>query len=72
MSKKCCVPSAVPEQGVYDSVGIADNRDGTFELWWSKIAGRDSGCREFSDIDEAVEFAGRQFGIAVDAWCEIK
>lgn len=60
------------DQGVYDLVSIADNRDGTFELWWSKIAGRDCGSHEFSSIDEAMEFARYQFGVAVDAWCEIK
>ena len=60
------------EQGVYDSVEIADNRDGTFELSWSKIAERDFGSREFSSIDEAAEFARSHFGVAVDAWCEIK
>lgn len=60
------------EQGVYDSVSIADNRDGTFELWWSKIAGRDSGCRDFSSIDEATHFARCQFGIEDEVWCEIK
>jgi hypothetical protein len=27
------------DQGVCDSVEIADNRDGTFGLWWSKVAG---------------------------------
>jgi len=60
------------EQGVYDSVEIADNRDGTFELSWSKIAGRDFGSRVFSSIDEGTEFARCQFGVAVEAWCEIK
>lgn len=60
------------EQGVYDSVEIADNRDGTFQLSWSKIAERDFGSREFSSIDKATEFARSQFGVAVDAWCEIK
>lgn len=60
------------DEGVYDSMEIADNRDGTFELYWSKITGRDPGTRAFSSIDEAVEFAHRQFGIAVDAWCVIK
>lgn len=62
----------LPEEGVYDWAGIADNRDGTFELSWSKIAGRESGSREFSSIDEAVECAACQLGVAVDAWCEIK
>lgn len=62
----------LPEQGVYDSVEIADNRDGTFELWWSKITGRDSGSQEFSSNEAATEFAGCRLGIAVDAWCEIE
>jgi hypothetical protein len=62
----------LPDQGVYDAVEIADNRDETFGLWWSTIAGRDSGSREFSSIDAAMEFARCQFGVAVDAWCEIK
>jgi len=61
----------LPEQGVYDSVDIADNRDGTFELTWSKIAGRDSGSRKFPSLDEATEFARSQFGVAADAWCEV-
>lgn len=60
------------EQGVLDLVEIADNRDGTYELWWSKIAGRDCGNREFSSIDEATEFARRQLKVAADAWCEIE
>jgi len=60
------------EQGVYDSVEVADNRDGTFELSWNKIAGRDFGGREFSSIDEATEFARSRFGVEVDVWCEIK
>lgn len=67
-----CAEKLLREQGVWDLVSIADNRDGTFELWWSKVAGRDGGSREFSSIDEATDFARRQFGIAVDAWCEIK
>ena len=62
----------LPEQGVYDAVEIADNRDGTFGLTWSKIQGRDFGSREFSSIDAATEFAGCQLGVAVDAWCEVK
>ena len=62
----------LPEQGVLDSVSISDNRDGTFELWWSKTAVRDCGSREFTSINEATEFARLQFGIAVDAWCENK
>ena len=60
------------DQGVCDHVSIADNRDGTFELWWSKIAGRDCGSREFSSVDEAMDFARCQLAIAFDAWCEIK
>lgn len=67
-----CADKLLPEQGVCDHVSIANNRDGTFELWWSKIAGRDSGSREFSSIDEAVEFARQQFGVATHAWSEIK
>jgi hypothetical protein len=59
------------EQGVYDSLEIADNRDGTFGLWWSRIAGRESGGREFASIEEAVEFARWQFGIGAEAWREI-
>jgi hypothetical protein len=62
----------LPDQGVYDSLEIIDNRDGSFELWWSKIAGRDSGSREFSSIDKVTEFALCQFGVEVDAWREIK
>jgi hypothetical protein len=63
--------SLLPEQGVYDSLEIADNRDGTFGLWWSKIAGRESGGREFASIGEAVEFARRRFGIGAEAWREV-
>jgi hypothetical protein len=61
----------LPEQGVYDLLEIADNRDETFELWWSRIAGRESGGREFASVEEAVEFARWQFGIGAEAWCEI-
>jgi hypothetical protein len=60
------------EQGVYDSVEIANNRDGTFELSWSKIAGRDFGSQEFPSIDEATQFAWRQLGIPPGAWSDIK
>lgn len=60
------------EQGVIDAVEIVDNRDGTFELMWSKVQGRDFGSRDFSSVDEATEFAQCQFGVAVDEWCEIK
>ena len=56
------------EQGVYDRVEIANNRDGTFELFWSKISGRDSGFREFMSIEECMEFAACQFGVGAEAW----
>lgn len=59
---------SLPEQGVIDSVDLSDNRDGTFELSWSKIAGRDYGRREFSSVAEAMEFAHSQLAVAVDAW----
>jgi hypothetical protein len=62
----------LPEQGVYDSVEVADNRDGTFDLSWSKIAGRDFGSREFSSIDEALEFARCRLGVAVHAWRDVE
>lgn len=55
-------------QGVYNSVEIADNRDGTFGLSWSKIEGRESGSCEFSSIEEATAFARCQFDVAPDDW----
>jgi hypothetical protein len=66
------VQTLLNDQGVYDCLEISDNRDGTFELFWSKIAGRDSGAREFSTIEEAMKFADCQFGIDVGAWQTIK
>ena len=66
------VQTLLNDQGLYDCTEIADNRDGTFELFWSKIAGRDFGAREFLTIEEAMKFADCQFGIGVEAWQTIK
>lgn len=63
---------SLPEQGVIDSVDLSDNRDGTFQLGGSKIAGRDCGSREFSSVAEAMEFACNQLAMAADAWRDIK
>lgn len=48
--KRAC--KLLSEQGVCDLVDTADNRDGTFELGWSKIAGQASRSCVFSSIDE--------------------
>ncbi|MEM9021411.1 MAG: hypothetical protein AAGC44_12685 [Planctomycetota bacterium] len=61
----------VPGSDFLNSVDIADNRDGTFDLSWSKIPGRSGGHREFPYLSAAMKFADNKLGICPDLFLAV-
>jgi hypothetical protein len=55
-----------------DSMEISDERDGTYALCWSKFEKRPFGERRgFKNVDDAVEFAAREFGVPQEKWRDV-
>ena len=62
-------PAAQAESGMrMDALDISDERDGTFELSWSKYRDRPYGTERFASAADAVAYALGQFGVAPDRW----
>ena len=64
-----------PETGATDEsldwMEIADERDGSFSLSWSKYRERDAGKARFGTIEEAMAHAEREFGIGRRQWADV-